>query len=383
MADPPARPDALTNEPNPAKLTKLDRRMLASAIACGAAGVGRTWPNPSVGALVVRDGLVVARGRTAAGGRPHGETISLNSAGETSAGSTLYVSLEPCAHQGKTPPCVDAIIAAKVRRVVIGTGDPDQRVNGRGIAALEAAGITVAMADDPKPALAANAGYVQRTVSGRPRIVLKLAVSADDAIGRQGAGNVAITGAIARRHVQALRTRFDGILVGTGTALIDDPQLTCRLPGLVQRSPIRLVAGDFSKIPASACLLADDGPPTWFLTTTDAPAPGPEPRYRVIQTGNAGSAVDWQQGLKALGSEWMTNILVEGGARVARSLLEADLVDEVLLFRSCQSVGDGAVPALAGLPMRHIEQSPDFTIGERRWFGADRLTRYLRVQNAD
>ncbi|MHA1189947.1 MAG: bifunctional diaminohydroxyphosphoribosylaminopyrimidine deaminase/5-amino-6-(5-phosphoribosylamino)uracil reductase RibD [Alphaproteobacteria bacterium] len=382
MADQSARPDTLTNGTNPAKLTNLDRRMLASVIAWGAAGVGRTWPNPSVGALVVRDRLVVARGRTGAGGRPHGETVALDRAGDMATGSTLYVSLEPCAHQGKTPPCVDAIIAAQVRRVVIGAGDPDPRVNGRGIAALEAAGITVAMADDLGPALAANAGYVRRTVTGRPRIVLKLAVSADDAIGRQGAGNVAITGAIARLHVQAMRTRFDGILVGTGTALSDDPRLTCRLPGLVHRSPIRLVAGDFSKIPASACLLADDGPPTWFLTTTDTPAPGPQPRYRVIRAGDAGSAVDWQQALQVLGDEGMTSILVEGGARVARSLLEADLVDEVLLFRGAEIVGDGAVPALAGLPMRHIEQSPDFTAGERRWFGADRLTRYLRVQNA-
>ncbi len=363
------------------RLSSLDRRFLDCASRLGAAGVGTTAPNPSVGAIVVRGRVVVARGRTAVGGRPHGEAVALAQAGEKATGGTLYVSLEPCAHHGKTPPCADAICAAGVGRVVIGAGDPDPRVGGRGIAKLRDGGIGVAVAPDATGA--ANRGHVMRMTRGRPHVTLKLAVSADGAIGRRGEGQVAITGAIARRHAQALRTRYDAVLVGTGTAAADNPRLTCRLPGLEDRSPIRIVAGDFSALADNLHLLCDDGPPTWLLTAGDHRQPGPAPRFRVIRASGGDGGIDWPAALLALGDAGLTTILVEGGARIARSLLETGCADTVFLFRSPGTVGAGGVPALAGLDPDEVENGRRYRRIDRRWFGEDWLTRYERVRAAD
>jgi diaminohydroxyphosphoribosylaminopyrimidine deaminase/5-amino-6-(5-phosphoribosylamino)uracil reductase len=369
---------------------EADGRFLAAAVRLGRSALGTTWPNPAVGAVVVREGVVVGRGRTAAGGRPHAEPHGLYQAGEGARGATLYVSLEPCVHSGRTPPCTAAIAAAGVARVVAALGDPDPRVAGGGFAALRRAGAEAVLIEQEE-ARAAHAGHLRRVAAGRPHVVLKLAVSADDAIGRRGERQAAVTGVIARRHAQALRSRFDALLVGRGTVEADDPQLTVRLPGLEGRSPVRIVLDSEGRMGASRRVF--DGPaPTWVFTADDASERGDGPageeggshpsghgigsrRFR-IPRGTGG--LDLSACLRRLAEEGVSSVLVEGGAAVARGFLEADLVDEALIFRSPVVLGDAAVSALAGLPLATIEDGSRFAEVDRRRFGEDRMTRYRR-----
>ncbi|MYZ46703.1 bifunctional diaminohydroxyphosphoribosylaminopyrimidine deaminase/5-amino-6-(5-phosphoribosylamino)uracil reductase RibD [Propylenella binzhouense] len=364
-------------------VTETDRRFLAAAIRLGAGANGETWPNPAVGAIVVKDGRVVGRGRTASGGRPHAETIALREAGERAAGGTLYVSLEPCAHHGRTPPCADAVIAAGIARVVACASDPDPRVSGRGFARMRDAGISVSADVLRAAAERAHAGHISRTTRNRPHVVLKLAVSADDAIGRAGETRVAVTGEIARRHVHALRARVDAILVGSGTVTADDPELTCRLPGLEHRSPVRIVLDTDGRLGRDwTVFAAKSRVPSWRIVAgPDGSATGEaseEGLLRTLHVRRGEGGVDLSDALRRLAEAGIGRLMVEGGAAVARSFLLGDLVDEVLLFRSPVALGDGAVPALAGLPLSAVESSPAFVRKERRMFGPDRLTRYER-----
>ncbi|WP_051630804.1 bifunctional diaminohydroxyphosphoribosylaminopyrimidine deaminase/5-amino-6-(5-phosphoribosylamino)uracil reductase RibD [Afifella pfennigii] len=359
----------------------LDARFLAAAIRLGRLSLGETAPNPAVGAILVKDGKVVGRGRTALGGRPHAETVALARAGEKARGATLYVSLEPCNHFGLTPPCTEAVVRAGVGRVVVGLGDPDSRVAGKGIAALRQAGIEVCERFDPA-AGEAHRGHISRLTKARPFVTLKLAVSADGAIGITGKGQVAVTGEIARRHVHALRARVDAILVGAGTVRDDDPALTCRLPGLAHRSPIRLVLSASGKVPEEAGLFRE-GPPTWLISA-DEPPPGLAARMRGKRSGLRRLAIEKGEeaipsALGLLAVEGITSLLVEGGARTAAAFLQADCVDEVLLFQSPAELGAGGVPALAGMELSAITQSAKFNRVGRRRFGEDMLTRYLRA----
>jgi len=376
---------------NTAPVTDLDRRYLAAAIRLGRSAQGLTFPNPSVGAILVKDGKVVGRGRTAPGGRPHAETVALDSAGTNTKGATLYVSLEPCVHHGGTPPCTDAIIAARVTRVVAGMGDPDPRVSGRGIAKLRQAGLDVATDAATGAARIAHIGHIRRMESGRPHVVLKMAISADGFIGRRGAGQIAITGEIASRHVQALRSRFDAIVIGAGTAESDDPQLTCRLPGLQGRSPIRIViAGQGGIRPDLALFSPGSAVPTWVVSTGARPdgflADAGADRIRWLQVPGNDGQVDLAAALQALGEAGLSRILVEGGSRLAGSLLASDLIDEAMLFRSPSLIGAGGIAAFAGQPLAAskglaaIENDAAFDPVDRRWFGEDRMVRYLRMR---
>ncbi|MGO7424872.1 bifunctional diaminohydroxyphosphoribosylaminopyrimidine deaminase/5-amino-6-(5-phosphoribosylamino)uracil reductase RibD, partial [Rhizobium ruizarguesonis] len=212
-------------------ITPHDERFMAAAIRLSRWHLGRTATNPSVGCLIVKDGVIVGRAVTALSGRPHAETQALAEAGALARGATAYVTLEPCSHHGRTPPCAEALIAYGVARVVISVTDPDPRVSGRGIGMLREAGIEVdagVLETEGRQSLAA---YLTRQTKNRPYVTLKLAVSADGMIGRHGAGQVAITGPEARAQVQALRAETDAILVGIGTAIADDPLLTVRSPG--------------------------------------------------------------------------------------------------------------------------------------------------------
>jgi len=354
---------------------ELDRRFLAAAVRLGAGALGTTWPNPAVGAILVKDGRVLGRGRTAPGGRPHGETLALAQAGAEARGATLYVSLEPCAHYGRTPPCADASIEAGIARAVAPAADPDPRVAGRGFAKLREAGLQVVVGPLAAEAARAHAGHIRRVSAGRPHVTLKLAVSADDAIGRRGEGGVAVTGAIARRHVQALRSQYDAILVGRGTIEADDPQLTCRLPGLEHRSPVRVILDSGGRLGRDRKVFAA-GAPTWVLTAE--PTPASSFRSLSIARGSDGR-LDMTAVLARLAEEGITRLLVEGGAAVARTVVETGLADEVLLFRSPAELGGDVVPALGGLPLAAIEASPRYPAVERRRFGPDRLTRYERA----
>src|ERR1700737_331392 len=234
---------------------EVDRRFMRLALTLGRRGQGRTWPNPAVGAVVVKDGVIVARGWTQPGGPPHAEPEALKRAGEAARGATLYVTLEPCSHVGKSPPCADAIIAAGIARVVSAIEDPNPEVAGQGHAKLRAAGITVDIGLGAVEAAHDHAGHFRRVRDKRPHVILKLAVSSDDRIAAAGRRPVAITGEAARARVHQLRAESDAILVGIGTVLSDDPLLTCRLPGMEARSPVRVVLDRSLRVPGPTRLV--------------------------------------------------------------------------------------------------------------------------------
>jgi diaminohydroxyphosphoribosylaminopyrimidine deaminase/5-amino-6-(5-phosphoribosylamino)uracil reductase len=253
--------------------SEADRGFMAEAIRLSRTHTGQTSTNPSVGCVVVRDGVIVGRGVTAVGGRPHAEPQALADAGRQSRGATAYVTLEPCSHYGHTPPCANALVEAGVARVVISLTDPDPRVSGRGVAILEAAGIMVetgVMAAESREALV---GYLTRQTKHRPHVTLKLAVSADGMIGKAGAGQVAITGPLARAAVQQLRAQTDAILIGIGTALADDPELTCRIPGLEQLSPIRIVLDRNLDLPPNSKLATTANTVPVIVVSDGSPSP--------------------------------------------------------------------------------------------------------------
>src|SRR5215467_4789419 len=253
----------------------LDQRFMSLALALGRRGLGNTWPNPAVGAVVVRhDGepVIVGRGWTQPGGRPHAETEALRRAGAAARGATLYATLEPCSHQGKTPPCTDAIIAAGIVRVVSAIEDPNA-LAGRGHALLREYGIAVDVGVGAAEARRAHAGHIRRVCDHRPHVSLKLAVSADEKAGLADRKPVSITGEAARARVHLMRAMNDAILVGVGTALADDPQLTCRLPGMAAFSPVRMVLDAGLQLPVTATLVRSAREtPLWVIADERAPA---------------------------------------------------------------------------------------------------------------
>lgn len=366
--------------PEPQELA--DGRFAAAALRLGDRALGTTWPNPAVGAIVVKDGVVLGRGRTAPGGRPHGEVLALSAAGANARGATLYASLEPCSHHGRTPPCSDAIAAAGVTRLVAPVRDPDPRVAGRGFAGLSAAGLSVEAGLCERAALRSHLGHIMRTTADRPSVTLKLAVSADGAIGRRGEGAVAVTGEIARRHVQALRARFDAILVGRGTVEADDPQLTCRLPGLECRSPVRVVLDTEGRLTPAARIFDPAAPgAAWVISAADdREGVADAERVRWIKVPKANGCIDLRQTLSTLAGLGITRLFVEGGAKIAGAFLAAGLLDEAILFRSPAALGGDVVPALEEMPLETITGSAEFRLVERRRFGPDRMLRYERVR---
>src|SRR6266853_4130765 len=253
-----------------------DARFMSLALALGRRGLGNTWPNPAVGAVVVRqegepDGepVIVGRGWTQPGGRPHAETEALRRAGAAARGATLYATLEPCSHHGKTPPCTDAIMAAGIARVVSAIEDPNA-LAGRGHALLRASGIVVDVGVGAAEARRAHAGHIRSVCDHRPHLSLKLAVSADGKTGLAGRKPAPITGEAARERVHLMRAMNDAILIGIGTALADDPQLTCRLPGMASRSPVRVVLDAALRLPVASALATSAGAtPVWVVAAPD------------------------------------------------------------------------------------------------------------------
>src|ERR1700691_1530903 len=227
---------------------------MALALTLGRRGLGRTWPHPAVGAVIVKNGMIVGRGWTQPGGRPHAEVEALRRAGAAARGATMYVTLEPCSHHGKTPPCADAIIAAGIARVVSALEDPNPEVAGAGHARLRAAGIAVEVGLGAAEARRAHAGHIRRMRDGRPHVLLKLAVSADGKAGAAGRRPLAITGEPARERVHLMRAQSDAIMIGIGTALADDPLLTCRLPRMEKDSPVRVVLDGELRLPVGSRL---------------------------------------------------------------------------------------------------------------------------------
>src|SRR6204780_2658306 len=313
------------------KMSKAaDQRFMQLALTLGRRGEGRPWPNPAVGAVVVKDGVIVGRGWTQPGGRPHAEPEALARAGEAARGATLYVTLEPCSHVGKSPPCADAIIAADIARVVSAIEDPNPEVAGQGHARLRAAGITVDIGLGATEAARDHAGHFRRIRDKRPHVILKLAVSSDDKIGASGRKPVAISGEAARARVHLLRAQCDAILVGIGTVRTDDPLLTCRLPGMEARSPVRVVLHRSLRIPGAG-RLGDSArnTPLWVVTSNLAEAPAAAmlgaAGAQVIRVTSTPTGLDLPSALRALAERGITRLLVEGGARVASSFVAAGL----------------------------------------------------------
>jgi diaminohydroxyphosphoribosylaminopyrimidine deaminase/5-amino-6-(5-phosphoribosylamino)uracil reductase len=374
---------ATDGTPNPeasASDRRLDQSSMRAAVALARRGLGTVWPNPAVGCVIVNAGRVVGRGWTQPGGRPHGETEALRRAGEAARGGTAYVSLEPCCHWGRTPPCADALIAAGVRRVVVTLEDPDRRVAGEGLRRLRAAGLEVETGLYASEATEINAGFFCRLRLGRPLVTLKLATSLDGRIATRRGESQWITGPPARDCAHALRAVHDAIMVGTGTVIADDPQLTCRLPGLTHRSPVRVVIDRHLRIPATMRLMAETREvATWVLTL---PSADPARRQALLDSGvvvveiepGTEGGIDPAAALAALGGRGITRLLVEGGGKLAAALVRARLVDRLAWVHAPLLIGGDGIPAVAGFGLDVLADAPAFERLSTEIVGADVLT---------
>jgi diaminohydroxyphosphoribosylaminopyrimidine deaminase / 5-amino-6-(5-phosphoribosylamino)uracil reductase len=364
-----------------------DLHFMELALALGRRGLGRTWPNPAVGAVVVReeaDGpVIVGRGWTQPGGRPHAETQALERAGSAARGATLYVTLEPCSHFGRTPPCADAIIAAGIAQVVSALEDPNPQVAGEGHRRLAAAGIMVRVGTGADAARRAHAGHIRRMRENRPQIMLKLAVSADHKAGLAGRRPAPITGARARARVHLMRAMSDAVLTGIGTVLADDPLLTCRLPGMADRSPVRVVLDGRLRLRLDSRLVATAREtPLWVVTGISAAAEREQALRsagaEVLRVPAAGGRLELAAVLDFLAERGITRLMVEAGPIIAAAMLEADLVDEGVLLRSPEPIGQDGIDALEGLPLTALTRSPRLELIRTEMAGKDTIDLLVR-----
>jgi diaminohydroxyphosphoribosylaminopyrimidine deaminase/5-amino-6-(5-phosphoribosylamino)uracil reductase len=359
-----------------------DARFMALALALGRRGLGCTWPNPAVGALVVKDGIIVGRGWTQPGGRPHAETEALRRAGAGACGATLYVTLEPCSHYGKTPPCADAVIAAGLARVVSPLVDPNPEVAGAGHWRMAQAGIVVEVGFGAEEARRAHAGHIRRVQDSRPHVSLKLAVSADEKVGLAGRKPVQITGEAATARVHLMRAMNDAVLTGIGTVLADDPLLTCRLSGM--RSPVRVVLDARLRLPLASKLVATArAVPLWVVTGEDVPR---EPLQalmaqgiEVLQAPAANGRFNLAAVVTLLATRGITRLMVETGPILASSFIRDDLVDEGVLFRSPVEIGSDGIDALDGLSLSALTGSSRLKSVGHEAIGGDSVETFERA----
>ena len=362
-----------------------DERWMGAALAFGRRSLGLAAPNPSVGALLLDKGVVVGRGVTVPGGRPHAERLALDEAGEAARGATLYVTLEPCSHHGVTPPCAEAVVAAGVSRVVCALEDPDPRVAGRGLALLRDAGVELLVGPGAATARRDHRGHILRVTRGRPMVTLKLARTADGyAAGDEHDLRLAITGQAANLRVQVMRAMHDAIMVGVGTAIADDPLLTVRLPGVDQR-PLRVVLDSRLRLPVASRLCATAREyPTVVLTTLAASSESEALlRARGVEVArlDAGSEgqVDLQQALRWLGARGVTRVFSEGGPTVAARLIGAGLADEVVLLTATKPLARPGLPALPPDAYAELEDASRWAEGETAVYGSDQMRRWDRL----
>jgi len=370
------------NDASPAATATDDARFMALALALGRRGLGHTWPNPAVGAVIVKDGVVLARGWTQSGGRPHAEVEALKRAKKAAQGATMYVTLEPCSHEGKTPPCADAIVKAGIARVVSALEDPNPEVKGRGHERLRAKGIAVDVGLSAEEARRVHAGHIMKVTHGRPYVLLKMAISADGKVGLAGRKPMQITGEVARARVFQLRAQSDAILVGIGTVLSDNPQLTCRLPGMMERSPVRVVLDAKLRTPLATSVVATvRETPTWVIAGRKASPIAQEileqRGCKVFRVDDENGMLDLDGVLKLLAGEGITRLMVEGGPTVAASFVAADLVDEAALINSDKIIGEGGIAPLEGLALDALTSHLHARGSEA--LGSDTLERYERA----
>ncbi len=382
-----------------------DISYMHTALALARRGLGRTVPNPSVGCVIVRDGIIWGRGRTGDGGRPHAETEALKQAGARAKGATVYVSLEPCSHQGQTGPCAQALIDAGVKRVVVACTDPDPRVSGRGIQMLAAAGIEVVAGVLEEEAMALNKGFMLRITESRPLVTLKLATSRDGKIAPLNGDPLWITGDAARRHVHLERSRHDAILVGIGTIIKDNPLLTTRFEGITHE-PVRIVLDSHLKLPLESKILKGARAGSLFVFHRDDPDNKavalekagvrlfPLSSLRAERSNPEGEQVtDWiasspriksgaprndvEEILKILGREGITRLLVEGGGKVHASFVRAGIGDRLLWYRAPTDMGEG-IPAFEGMAKDDILKTLGLKAAGTRVLGEDLLEIFKR-----
>ncbi|MGO4338949.1 bifunctional diaminohydroxyphosphoribosylaminopyrimidine deaminase/5-amino-6-(5-phosphoribosylamino)uracil reductase RibD [Labrys sp. KB_33_2] len=373
--------------PNPAiDSLRRDERFMRAALALGRRGLGNTWPNPAVGCVIVRrvgdTDVIVGRGWTQPGGRPHAETQALAEAGPLAKGATAYVTLEPCSHYGRTGPCADALARGGIARVVGALRDPDPRVGGRGFDMLRRYGLEVREGVLAEEAFQAHVGHITRVTFGRPGVTVKIAVSADGKLAGPGGRPVRITGEEASAHVHMMRAQSDAIAVGIGTVLADDPMLTVRLPGMAAQSPVRIVFDSKLRLPlASRLVQTARQVPVWVLARADAPV---APERTLVETGvevmrigcsalppGEGASLDLGEALRLLGTRGVTRLLVEAGPRLAAGLVEADLVEEFVQFTSPEPIGEGVVALTPQLQAKIDGQLPNLAA---RMVGHDTMT---------
>jgi diaminohydroxyphosphoribosylaminopyrimidine deaminase/5-amino-6-(5-phosphoribosylamino)uracil reductase len=371
------------------QLKSHDLSAMRLALALGRRGLGQCWPNPSVGVVIAAtdSGRIISCGWTGRGGRPHAEAVALAAAGEAAHGATAYTTLEPCSHWGKTPPCADALLASGIARLVYGTVDPDPRVAGKGLDRLRANGVEVVQGPLADEARWLALGHSLRVSAARPFIQLKLAL---DAGGMVPAGDGApqwVTGEEARAHGHLLRAEADAILVGSGTVRADDPELSCRLPGLSGRSPVRVVLSSNGILPVGAKLRrAAVQSPVWVICPAEAAAelsaegePDGILYIPAEQTGPDGRP-DIRAAMRALAGRGITRLLVEGGPTIAAALLRADLIDEAILFHGARRAEGGAIRPFGARGIEALTGHKSFRLHGERRIGADRLAVYRRAE---
>ncbi len=359
-------------------VTDLDHMRHALRLADRA--LGTVAPNPAVGCVIVStDGLVVGRGWTARGGRPHAETVALAQAGVAARGGTAYVTLEPCAHHGETPPCATALVMARIARVVAAVADPDPRVRGKGFEMLRDAGVEVVTGICAREAGELNAGFFKRVRESRPLVTLKIAQSLDGKTATASGDSRWITGEAARAYGHLLRARNDAILIGIGTALADDPELTCRLPGLEDRSPLRVVLdtrlrlNEWSKLAQSAGTT-----PTLVFTTVEGGGALTSCGVEVLKVArDFRGRPDIAAVLAELGRRGITRLLVEGGASVHASFLDRGLADRLEIFRSPMVLGAAGQSGIESLATMTLGEAPRFKPVGRRLLGPDLLESFV------
>lgn len=362
-----------------------DARHMNAALALARRGLGQVWPNPAVGCVLVHQGRVVGRGWTQPGGRPHAETEALRRAAERTHGATAFITLEPCNHHGRTMPCTEALIASGVARAVVTVEDPDPRVSGQGIARLRAAGIAVRTGVCAAAASDLNVGFFLRIVEQRPMFTFKTAASLDGRIATRTGESRWISGEEARAFAHKMRKEHDAVLVGSGTVLADDPALTCRLPGLSGRSPIRIIVDGRLRLSTSTKIAETASKiPTWMITL-----PGADDARRQalakhgitiieVESDNRGHP-DVKSIATALAQQGLTRVLIEGGGQLAASFLAAGLVDRIAWFHAPRIVGNDGLPSVGSLGANALSEAPSFVRTGIRELAGDMLLTCRRV----
>jgi len=370
----------VTTEFSGALTTDDHTNHMKAALNLAQRGLGNVWPNPAVGCVIVNDGAVVGRGWTQPTGRPHAETEALRHAGNLAQGATAYVTLEPCNHQGQTPPCTEALIKAGIQKAVIATGDPDVRVAGTGIKRLKEAGIEIEIGVRKTEADHLNQGFFSRVVHKRPFFTLKIATTLDGKIATQSGESQWITGELARRTAHRLRASHDAVMIGSGTALADNPSLTCRLPGISNERRPRIVLDGRLRLPIDGKLVetANKVPVDVFTLPGDKEK---QERVELLKSygvtvrvaGTESDRLDLNWVALELAKSGLTRVFIEGGGTLAAALLKADLIDEVAWFRAPSVIGNDGLSAIDGLKLDKLAEMPTFTRKSLTQLGEDSL----------